>query len=136
MSRSYATTDDVIAYRGPMAAGELERMDTILEACSAELRLLAKRHDKDLDSMIEADEDIHIAIIKGVVDASVNYLFSTENKEPIMTQFSQAAGGYSISGTLGNPGGVFYFPKKFLKDIGLGSQKVGSIEVFDYGQCN
>lgn len=130
---SYATTDDVIALKGALPASTIERLPVILESCSAELRLVAKRMGKNLDDMIEADEDIAIAVKKGVVDASVNYFYSSENKEPIMTQISQAAGGYSFSGTLANAGGAFYFPKKFLRDIGLGTQKIGVIEVFDYG---
>lgn len=130
---SYATTDDVIAYKGSITADMTTRLPKILEACSAELRLIAKKQNKDLDEMIAADDDISIAVTKGVVDASCNYYYSSENKEPIMTQFSQAAGGYSISGTLANAGGAFYFPKKFLRDIGLATQKVSTIEVFDYG---
>ena len=130
---SYATTTDVIAYKGAISADMMERMDKILETCSAELRLIAKRQGKDLDQMIADDEDIAVAVTKGVVDSSVNYYYASENKEPIMTQFSQAAGGYSFSGTLANAGGAFYFPKKFLRDIGLSTQKVGTIEVFDYG---
>ena len=130
---SYATTTDVIAYKGAISAGMMERMDKILETCSAELRLIAKRQGKDLDQMIADDEDIAVAVTKGVVDSSVNYYYASENREPIMTQFSQAAGGYSFSGTLANAGGAFYFPKKFLRDIGLSTQKIGTIEVFDYG---
>lgn len=133
---SYATVDEVIEYRGALTPDAVTRLATILPACSAELRLIAKRMGKDLDQMIAEDEDIAIAVKKGVIDASVNYYNSTESKDPIMTQFSQAAGGYSISGTLTNPGGAFYFPKKFLKDIGLGNQNVGVIEVFDYDFCN
>ena len=130
---SYATTDDVIALKGALPASTIERLPAILESCSAELRLVAKRNGKNLDEMISDDEDIALAVKKGVVDASMNYFYSSENKEPIMTQFSQAAGGYSFSGTLANAGGAFYFPKKFLRDIGLGTQRVGTIEVFDYG---
>lgn len=132
---SYATVDDVIEYRGALTPDAITRLGTILEACSAELRLIARRMEKDLEEMV-LDEDIAIAVKKGVIDASVNYYNSTESKDPIMSQFSQAAGGYSISGTLTNPGGAFYFPKKFLKDIGLANQRVGTIEVFDYGVCN
>lgn len=133
---SYATIDDVIAYRGALTADAITRLGTILETCSAELRLIAKRIEKDLDEMIADNEDLAIVVKKGVIDASVNYYNSTESKEPIMSQFSQAAGGYTISGTLTNPGGAFYFPKKFLKDIGLSNQKVGVIEVFGNGFCD
>ena len=121
---NYATTDDVIAYKGALPASTIERLPVILASCSAELRLIAKRIGKNLDEMIAADEDIAVAVKKGVVDASMNYFYSSENKEPIMTQFSQAAGGYSFSGTLANAGGAFYFPKKFLRDIGLSTQRI------------
>lgn len=133
--KSYATTDDVIQYRGSLTPEQLERLPIILETCSAELRLIAKRSNKNLDSMIEADEDIAIAVKKGIIDASCNYYNASESNEPIMTQFSQSAGGYTVSGTISNPGGAFYFPKKFLKDIGLGNQLVSTIEVFNY-VCN
>lgn len=127
---SYATVDDVIAYRGSLSASAIERLPAILEACSAELRLIAKNHGKDLDQMIADNDDVGLLVKKGVCDASANYYNSTESKDPIMSQFSQAAGGYSISGTIANPGGAFFFPKKFLRDIGLGAQQVGTIEVF------
>jgi hypothetical protein len=133
---SYATTNDVIAYRGSLSPEEIGRMDVILETCSAELRAVARRCGKNLDEMLVDDEDLALMVKKGVVDASVNYLNSTVSRDPIMSQYSQAAGGYSISGTLVNPGGAFYFPKKFLKDIGLVVQKVSTIEVFDYDLCN
>lgn len=133
---SYATTADVIAYRGSLSTEELERMDVILETCSAELRSIARNVGKNLDEMLVDNEDLALMVKKGVVDASVNYLNSTVSRDPVMSQFSQAAGGYSISGTLANPGGAFYFPKKFLRDTGLAAQKVGTIEVFDYGLCN
>lgn len=128
---SYATTEDVIAYKGSLTADAITKLPEIIKACSAELRLIAKRQGKNLDEMMEADEDVAIVVKKGVIDASVNYYNSCENKDPIMSQFSQAAGGYSISGTLLNPGNSFYFPKRFLKDIGLSTQRVGTIEVFD-----
>lgn len=132
MGDTYATTDDVIALKGSLTADEIARLSTILPICSAELRLVAKRQSKNLDEMIEEDGDVLIAVKKLVIDASLNYYYQSENKEPVLTQFSQSAGGYSVSGTISNPGGSFYFPKKALKDIGLGSQRVGTIEVFDY----
>jgi len=135
-SNSYADTTDVIKYRGAVSADALSRLPDILEACSAELRLVAKRQGKDLDEIIEGDDDVALLVCKGVCDASVNYYNSTQSNDPVMTQFSQAAGGYSISGTLASVGGAFYFPKKFLKDIGLSCQKVGTIGVFDYDFSN
>ena len=129
---TYATTADVIAYKGSISADAIIQLGTILEACSAELRLVAKRQGKDLNKLIEDDEDVAIAVKKGVIDASINYYNANQNNDPLMSQFSQAAGGYSISGTLVNAGNAFYFPKRFLRDIGLATQKVGTMEIFDY----
>lgn len=128
---SYATVTDVITFRGAISADAASRLPEIIKACSSELRLVARNQGKDLDDMVDEDEDIAEAVKKGVVDASIYYYNSTESKDPIMTQFTQAAGGYSFSGTLTNPGGAFFFPRKLLRDLGLASQIVGTIEVFD-----
>ena len=47
-----------------------------------------------------------------------------------MTQMSQAAGGYSVSGTFLNPGGGLFVKEAELKALGLKRQKYGVIEVY------
>lgn len=128
----YATTDDVIKYRGPQSASVLEMLDAHLEGCSARLRLFARHASIDLDELYNSDEDLKIVITERVVDSVISKLSSNTGNEPLMSQFSQAAGGYSISGTYVNIGGDYYFPKNFLRDIGITRQKISSFEVFEY----
>lgn len=128
----YATTDDVIKYRGPQSASVLEMLDAHLEGCSARLRLFAKNSGVDLDELYNTDEDLKIVITERVVDSVISKLASNTGNDPLMSQFSQAAGGYSISGTFVNVGGDYYFPKAFLRDIGITRQKISTFEVFDY----
>lgn len=128
----YADTDDVIKYRGPQPASVLSMLGAHLEGCSARLRLFAKNSGIDLDELYTNDEDLKIVITERVVDSVMSKLSSNSGNEPLMSQFSQAAGGYSVSGTFVNIGGDYYFPKAFLRDIGITRQKIGTIEVFDY----
>lgn len=129
----YATTTDVIDLRGAQPTDILNRLDSILKKCSSNLRLYARQRGVDLDKLYDTDEDIQQIIIKGVVDSSYSYLNSTTSNLPAMSQFSESVGGYSISGTFVSVGGSFYFPKNFLKTLGLKNQRVGKIEVFNYG---
>ncbi len=129
----YATVTDVITLRGSQSTETIERLDDILKKCSSNLRLYAKQRGVDLDEMYDSDEDVQQVIIKGVVDASCSYIGASTSNTPAMSQFSESVGGYSISGTYANVGGSFYFPKNFLKTLGIARQNVGTIEVFDYG---
>lgn len=130
--RIYATKDDVIKYRGPQDTKVLELVDAHLEGCSTRLRLFGKSQGVDVDALVDADEDVALVVAERVVDSVMSKLNSNQGNEPLMSQFSQAAGGYSISGTFVNIGGDYYFPKRFLRDIGILHQKVGTIEVFDH----
>ena len=131
---NYATTSDVIKYRpGLLEALAVEHLvEDIIPTCSAALRVYAKQTGIDLDSLVEADEDIRLLTAKAVVDASINYMNATESNEPLMSQFTQSVGGYSVSGSYANIGQGFYFPKQALRTIGIMRQKVSAVEVFDY----
>lgn len=129
---SYATTEDVIAFRGPQEARDLEALSEVLVACSAALRQYAKQVGIDLDKTVAEDEDIDLLARKAVVDASCNYCASVKSNEPLMSQFSQSAGGYSISGTLANVGGGFYFPKSILRQMGIIRPKATTLEVWKW----
>lgn len=128
----YATTDDVIAYRGALDADTLGRLEPVLRTVSAQFRVEASHYGKDLDSMIEESEDLEEVTKVLVIDATLNYINSTATNDAPLSQFSQAAGGYSISGTYFNPGGGLYSKKNWLKLLGVSRQKVGTLEVFSF----
>ncbi|MDO4800612.1 MAG: Gp19/Gp15/Gp42 family protein [Prevotellaceae bacterium] len=130
---NYATSSDVIKYRQGLEATTIEHLvDDIIPTCSAALRIYAKQVNIDLDSLVQSDADIQLLTAKAVVDASVNYMNASESNEPLMSQFTQSVGGYSVSGSYANIGQGFYFPKQVLRTLGIMRQKVGVVEVFDY----
>lgn len=131
--KSYATTDDLISLRGPQNAEALERLGSILEVISSQFRVEARSYGKDLDAMVEADEDLMNVTRCLVVDGAMNYYASSQSNEAPMSQFAQSAMGYSISGSYANPGGGLYTKKTWLKLLGINRQKVGKIEMFDFG---
>lgn len=128
----YATTDDVIKFRGPQETSTLTRLTEILPSCSASLRRYATMAGIDLNALVEDDEDVKELTKKAVVDASFYYLSSLSQNETLLSQFTQSAGGYSLTGTLANVGGGFYFPKSVLRTLGIVRPKVSSFEVFKY----
>ena len=81
---------------------------------------------KDLDALVAADEDL-ANVAKSVTVAAVVRILSTStdsNYGP-MTQMSQSALGYSVSGTFSNLGDELYFLNNELKRLDLKGQRIG-----------
>lgn len=134
---NYATKSDVIKYRPGLDTETIEHIaNDIIPAASATLRLYAKNAGFNLDEAFSDNEDIQLVVAKAVVDSCVSYCDASKSHEPLMSQFSQAIGGYSVSGSYANIGNGFYFPKSALQTIGIKKQKIGTFEVFKYdGHC-
>ena len=64
-----------------------------------------------------------------VVDVVARALMTSTNTEP-MTQVSQSALGYSVSGTYLVPGGGLFIKKSELARLGLRRQRYGGIELY------
>ena len=127
---AFAVTDDIVIMWRALTEAERERAEVLLEVSSDTLRQIAKDRGYDLDQMIE-DGKVYATVVKDVVIAAVTrVLRSSTTSEPI-TQFSQSALGYSISGTYLNPqGGIFFFDNE-LQRIGLNKkQRLGRIELY------
>ena len=93
------------------------------------LRLEAKKVGKDLDKMIKEDPG-YAEVAKSVVaDILVRYI-ATPEKEVPLTQFSQAAGGYSVSGSYLVPGGGLFIKKAELARLGLRRQRYGVMDFY------
>ena len=74
----------------------------------------------------------HLAnVAKSVtVDVVARTLMTSTDTEP-MTQISQSALGYSVSGTYLVPGGGLFIKKSELARLGLRRQKMGVIDLWD-----
>lgn len=128
---AFASTEDIITMWRALTETEAERADALLEVSSDTLRQIAKDRGYDLDQMI-TDGTVRITVVKDVVIAAVTRVLRASTTSEPMTQFSQAALGYSVSGTYLNPqGGIFFFDNE-LRRLGLRKkQRLGRIELYD-----
>lgn len=125
----YATTEDVARLWRPMTQEETARAEALLPVVSSSLRVEAKKVGKDLDKMVEADEDLAMVAKSVTVDVTARTLMTSTDQEP-MTQTSESALGYSASGTFLVPGGGLFIKKSELARLGLRRQKYGVMEVY------
>lgn len=124
----FATFDDLCnLWRVPDAKDM--RPEHLLSAVSDSLRTEAKKVGKDLDAMIAKDPALATVAKSVVVDVVARTLMTSTDQEP-MTQFSQAAGGYSVSGSFLVPGGGIFIKKTELARLGLRRQQVGGIDFY------
>jgi hypothetical protein len=101
----------------------------MLQVISNALRLEAKKVGKDLDKMIENDPDFASVVKSVVADIAFRY-FATFNTGTPMTQLSQSAGGYTISGSPLVPGGGLFIKKAELARLGLRRQRYGVMDFY------
>lgn len=131
----YATIDDIIALWRPLTPQEKERATALLPVVCDSLRMEAKKVGRDLDEMLE-NGDVLANVLKSVtVDVTARALMTPTDDTP-MTQMSQSALGYSVSGTYLVPGGGLFIKKAELARLGLRRQQIGVIEIYAQGNDN
>lgn len=132
---SYATTQDVIALYRPLTPEETQRVAVLLPIVIDSLRQEAHNVGKDLDQMV-VDGELSASVVKSVaVDVVARTLMTPTDGAP-MTQMSQSALGYSVSGTYLVPGGGLFVKKSELVRLGLRRQRIGVIELYDGDHSN
>ena len=113
-----------------MSTEEGKRAEKLLSIVSDCLRAEADKVGKDLDKMI-TEKPYFESVVKSVtVDVVARTLMTSTNSEP-MSQMSQSALGYSVSGTYLVPGGGLFIKKSELARLGLRRQRMGVIELYD-----
>ena len=100
----YATIADVTALFRPLTNEETTRATALIPVVSSRLRAEAKKVGKDLDAMVTADSDLLLVAKSVTVDVVARTLMTSTNAEPV-SQFSESALGYTVSGTYLNAGG-------------------------------
>lgn len=133
--KTYATIDDVRQLWREMTTEETNKAGYLLKVVSASLRSEAKKVGKDLDAMLEADEDLQIVAKSVTVDVVARTLMTSTNSEP-MTQVTESALGYSMTGTYLTPGGGLFIKKSELARLGLRRQRYGVMDLYGYDQGN
>ena len=127
MPNAFATIDDVQKMWRTMSLAEQEKADYVLGAVSDRLRALGLMQNKNLDE-IAAENSVFASVLRSVTcDITVRAM--NANAETMdMTQYSQSAMGYVVSGTFANPGGGIFIKKSELQMLGLRRQRVGAME--------
>lgn len=126
---NYATAEDLIALWRPMTPEEIDRANALIPLVCASLRTEAKKVNKDLDAMVEADDDLLLVAKSVTCDVVARVLMTNPNQEPV-SQFSQTAGSYTVSGTYLVPGGGLFIKNSELARLGIKRQRFGGMNVY------
>lgn len=125
---TFATIADVEALWRPLSTTEEARAEALLPVISDSLREEASKVGKDLDEML-GDDPTLVNVAKSVtVDVLGRTLMTSTDSEP-MTQLTESAGGYSVSGSFLVPGGGLFIKKSELARLGLRRQIIGVIHL-------
>lgn len=133
MMKNYATIDDIIKLGKSLTSSQSEAAEILIETASSKLRLIASKHGKSIDTMIddaETGED-YKNVVKSIIVQAVCRALNSLSDSPPVTQESQSGLGYSASMTYLNAGQSLYFLRNELKELGLLRQKFGALEVYN-----
>ena len=126
---AYATVNDVLALFRALTPEEQQRVTSLLPIVEDELRQRAHDVGKDLDDMINNGDVLPNVVKSVVVDVVARALMTPTNDAP-MSQYSESALGYTVSGTFLVPGGGLFVKKSELERLGLRRQRIGVIELY------
>lgn len=133
--KNYAALDDITALFRKLTPEEAEKAEALLPVVSASLNEEARKVGKDLEKMVESDENLAQVAKSVTVDVVGRTLLTSTNQEPI-TQYSESALGYTASGTYLVPGGGLFIKRSELARLGLRRQRYGAMEVYGYNKGN
>ena len=126
---AFATINDVENLFRSLSTSEIKRATELLPVVSDSIRQEAIKVGKDIDKMLESGLLLDNVVKSVVVDVVARALMTSTNTEP-MTQVSQSALGYSVSGTYLVPGGGLFIKKSELARLGLRRQQYGGIDFY------
>lgn len=132
---NFATVEDISDLWRAMTPTEKERAEALLPVISDSLRYEAGKVGKDLDKMIEEDPTLANIAKSVTVDVTARTLMTSTDSEP-MTQRSESALGYSVSGSFLVPGGGLFIKKSELARLGLKRQRMGAVDLYGTDQRN
>lgn len=125
----FATLNDVITMWRAVTPEEQTRIEALLPVISDGLRQEAIKVGKNLDEMI-VENPVLANVAKGVTIDILSRTINTSTTAEPMSQMSQSALGYTVSGTyLVAGGGTLQILKNDLKKLGLLRQRVGIIDL-------
>lgn len=126
--RPFATIEDVENLYRQLNEDEIYRAENLLETISNQLRYDAHKVGKDLDKLISEDPILESVAKSVTVDVLARCLMTPTEGAP-MTQMSETAGPYTVSGTFLVPGGGLFIKKSELARLGIRRQRIGVIDL-------
>lgn len=129
----FATIDDLTKLWRTLKMDEVDRAESLLEVVSDSLREEAHKVGKDLDKMVAARPTFATVVKSVVVDVVARTLMTSTDQEP-MTQYSEGALGYTVSGSYLVPGGGLFIKNTELSRLGLRRQRYGVIDFYGEDQ--
>lgn len=127
--KSFATIDDLQTLWRNLQPTETERAKALLDVVSDMLREEAYRYNRNLDEMVQERASFGNVVKSVVVDVVARALMTSTEQEP-MTQYSESAMGYSVSGSFLVPGGGIFIKESEKKRLKLTTQRIGVIEPY------
>lgn len=128
----YATISDITALFRPLTQAETDKATALLPIVSDRLRVAAFQVGKDLDEMIARTPGLRNVAKQVTVDVVARTLMTpTTTGQGVMSQVSESALGYSVSGSFLNPGGGLFVKDAELRALGIKRQQIGVLEIYD-----
>lgn len=132
---NYATIDDMTLLWRQMTNEEQARAEALIPIVCASLRTEAKKVGMDLDALCDADDDLASVAKSVTVDVTARTLMTSTDSEP-MTQMTEAANGYSASGSFLVPGGGLFIKRSELARLGIKRQRYGVLDIYGTDKGN
>lgn len=129
MSKQYTTLENLETLFRPLRENETEKALALIPVVEDYIRQEAILVGKNIDDMLENGEVLQNVFISVVCDVVGRTLMTSTDSEP-MTQYSQSALGYTMSGTFLVPGGGVWLKKTERARLGLRRPKYGGIELY------
>lgn len=129
----FATITDLSNLWRTLKMDEVDRAESLLEVVSDSLREEAHKVGKDLDAMTKERPSYATVVKSVVVDVVARTLMTSTDQEP-MTQYSEGALGYTVSGSYLVPGGGLFIKNTELSRLGLRRQRYGVIDFYGEDQ--
>ena len=126
---NFAEIQDIAELFRDLTTEEISKAEALLPVVSDSIRQEAKNVGKDIDAMIESGELLSTVVKSVTVDVVARALMTSTNSEP-MSQMSQSALGFSVSGTYLVPGGGLFIKRSELARLGLKRQRYGVIDFY------
>lgn len=129
MAVSYVSIADIDKLFRPLKAEEKEKAETLIEVVTDSLRMEATKAGRDLDEMVISGQILPSVLKSVIADVVGRTLMTSTDSEP-MTQVTQSALGYSVSGSFLVPGGGLFIKKSELARLGLRRQRIGMVNIY------